>query len=59
VGCTAESLPVGAVLMALAFFLSVLSPDATGPNALINLAYLGDISLALGLLMLGLVRRRR
>lgn len=46
-------LPVAAVLMPLAFFLSVLSPDATEPNALINLAYLGGISLAAGLLTLG------
>jgi len=47
------SLPIAAVLMPLAFFLSVLSPDATEPNALINLAYLGGISLAVGLLTLG------
>ena len=47
------ALPVAAVLMPLAFFLSVLSPDATEPNALINLAYLGGISLAAGLLTLG------
>jgi hypothetical protein len=55
------SLPVAAVLMPLAFFLSVLSPDATEPNALINLAYLGGVSLAVGLLTLGvgLVRGSR
>jgi hypothetical protein len=47
------ALPVAAVLMPLAFFLSILSPDATEPNALINLAYLGGISLAAGLLTLG------
>ena len=47
------ALPVAAVLMPLAFFLSVLSPDATEPNALINLAYLGGIALAAGLLTLG------
>ena len=47
------SLPIAAVLMPLAFFLSVLSPDTTEPNALINLAYLGGISLAVGLLTLG------
>ena len=47
------SLPVAAVLMPLAFFLSVLSPDTTEPNALINLAYLGGVSLAVGLLTLG------
>jgi hypothetical protein len=35
------SLPAGAMLMPLAFFLSVLSPEAPEPNAMINLAYLG------------------
>jgi hypothetical protein len=35
------SLPAGAILMPLAFFLSVLSPEAPEPNAMINLAYLG------------------
>jgi hypothetical protein len=33
--------PAAALLMSLAFFLSVLSPDATEPNALISLAYVG------------------
>src|ERR687885_722388 len=31
--------PVAALLMPLAFFLSVLSPEAEEPSALINLAY--------------------
>jgi len=37
----------------------VLSPDATAPNALIYLAYLGAVVLAAGVLVLGigLVRR--
>ena len=54
------SLPAAAILLPAAFFLSVLSPDATEPNALINLAYLGGISLAVGLLVLGvgLIRGR-
>jgi hypothetical protein len=54
------SLPVAAILMPLAFFLSVLSPEATEPNALINIAYLGGISLAVGVLVLGvgLIRGR-
>jgi len=30
--------PAAAILMSLAFFLSILSPEATEPNALINLA---------------------
>jgi hypothetical protein len=54
------SLPAAAILLPAAFFLSVLSPDATEPNALINLAYLGGVSLAAGLLVLGvgLIRGR-
>jgi hypothetical protein len=53
--------PVVAVLMALAFFLSVLSPEATEPNAMIYLAYVAGVVLAVGLLVLavGLVRGRR
>jgi hypothetical protein len=37
----------------------VLSPDATEPNALISLAYVGAVSLVAGLLTLGfgLVRK--
>jgi hypothetical protein len=47
--------------MALAFFLSVLSPEATEPNAMIYLAYVGGVVLAVGLLVLavGLIRGRR
>ncbi len=53
--------PVAAVLMALGFFLSVLSPEATEPNAMIHLAYVGGLLLAVGLLVLGvgLIRGRR
>ena len=52
--------PAAAVLMALAFFLSVLSPGATEPNAMIYLAYVGGVVLAVGLLVLavGLIRGR-
>src|SRR5215217_8088958 len=55
------SLPVAAILLPAAFFLSVLSPEAAGPNALIYLAYVGGISLGVGLLVLGvgLIRGRR
>ncbi len=42
-----------AVLLPVAFFLSVLSPRATEPNAMIYLAYVGAIALAGGLLVLG------
>ena len=54
------SIPIAAVLVPAAFFLSVLSPDATAPNALIYLAYVGAVLLAVGVLILGigLVRLR-
>src|SRR5919202_25825 len=50
-----HSIPAAAILLPIAFFLSVTSPDATKPNALIYLAYVGAISLAVGLLVLGAV----
>lgn len=54
-----ELIPAAAILLPVAFFLSVTSADATEPNALINLAYLGAVSLTAGLLILGvgLVRK--
>lgn len=53
------SIPMAAIVGPAGFFLSVLAPDATAPNGLINLVYLGAIVLALGVLVLGigLVRR--
>jgi hypothetical protein len=56
-----HSIPAAAILLPLAFFLSVLSPEAEEPNAMIYLAYVGAVSLAVGRLSLGvgLVRRRR
>ncbi len=53
--------PAAALLMPLAFFLSVLSPEATEPNALIYLAYFAGVVLAVGLLVLGvgLIRGRQ
>lgn len=55
-----HSIPAAAVLLPAAFFLSVLSPEATEPNSLIYLAYVGAVSLATGLLVLGvgLIRER-
>ena len=52
--------PAAAILVALAFFLSALSPQATEPNALIYLAYVAGVVLAVGLLVLavGLIRGR-
>jgi hypothetical protein len=53
--------PIAAVLMALGFFMSVLSPEATEPNAMIYLTYVAGLLLAVGLLVLGigLIRGRR
>ncbi|HSK98461.1 MAG TPA: hypothetical protein VK891_17680 [Euzebyales bacterium] len=54
-----HAIPAAAILLPAAFFGSVLSPDATEPNALISLAYVGAVSLVAGLLTLGvgLVRK--
>jgi hypothetical protein len=48
------SIPIAAILVPSAFFLSVLSPDATAPNGLIYLAYVGAVLLAVGVLVLGI-----
>jgi hypothetical protein len=44
---------IAAILIPAAFFLSVVSPTATEPNALMNLAYIGALFLAAGVLSLG------
>ena len=53
--------PVAAILMPLGFFLSVLTPDATEPNALIGLVPIGGLFLVGGVLAtgIGLVRAPR
>jgi len=53
--------PIAAILIPAAFFLSVASPAAKQPNVLINLAYIGALSLASAVLTLGvgLVRAAR
>ncbi|HEX9422366.1 MAG TPA: hypothetical protein VF899_03935 [Pyrinomonadaceae bacterium] len=53
--------PLAAVFLPAAFFFSVLSPDATEPNAFIYFAYIGAVVLAVGLLLLGigLVRKSK
>lgn len=53
-GVVREAVPLAAILLPAGFFLSVLSPDATEPNAFIYLAYVGAVSLSIGLLGLGL-----
>jgi hypothetical protein len=55
------SAPTAAILLPLAFFLSVLSPDARAPGGLVHLAWLGGLLLAAGTLTLGvgLIRAAR
>ena len=48
------AVPAAAVLLPIAFFLSVLSPDATQPTPLVYLAYVGAALLVTGLLILGI-----
>ena len=52
--CARLSVPSAAILLPSAFFLSVLRPDATEPNGLMALAYLGAAVLAGGVLLLGI-----
>jgi hypothetical protein len=47
------AIPSSAIFLPVAYFLSVFSPTATKPNALIYLAYVGAAVLALGLIVLG------
>ena len=53
--------PIAAILIPAAFFLSVASPLASQPNALINLAYIGGLFLASAVVTLGvgLIRAAR
>jgi hypothetical protein len=53
------SIPIAAILVPAAFFLSMLLPDARTPNVFIYLAYVGAALLAVGVLVLGvgLIRR--
>jgi predicted DNA repair protein MutK len=47
------SIPIAAILVPSAFFLSVLSPHATTPSGIIFLAYVGAVLLAVGVLRPG------
>lgn len=49
-----SSIPLSAIFLPAAFFLSVLSPAATYPSSLIYLAYPGIFFLASGLFLLGI-----
>lgn len=46
-------LPLSAILLPAAFFLSVFQPDARHPNSFIYLAYGGASLLAIGVVLLG------
>ena len=48
------SFPVAALLLPIAYFLSIVRPDATRPNGLVNLAYVGGVVLTIGMLTLGI-----
>jgi hypothetical protein len=53
--------PIAAILIPVAFFLSVASPTAKQPNGLLNVAYVGALFLAGAVLSLGvgLIRAAR
>lgn len=53
--------PIAAILIPAAFFLSVASPTSREPNALLNLAFIGALSLAAAVstLGVGLIRAAR
>ncbi|HEX2381918.1 MAG TPA: hypothetical protein VHI95_04745 [Acidimicrobiales bacterium] len=48
------SFPLAALLLPIAYFLSIVRPDAERPNRLVNLAYLGAVTLTVGMLTLGI-----
>lgn len=54
-----SSIPIAAILVPAGFFLSVASPNATSPNALIWLVYVGAALIAAGVLTLGVGLLRR
>jgi hypothetical protein len=48
------AIPAAALLLPIAFFLSIARPGAERPTRLVNLAYLGAIVLTVGMLTLGI-----
>ena len=48
------AMPAAALLLPAAFFLSIARPDAERPNRLVNLAYVGAVSLSVGMVTLGI-----
>src|SRR5690625_7318722 len=49
-----SGVPITAILLPVAFFFSVLNPDATGPNNLIYVAYFGFVILTLTFVVKGI-----
>jgi hypothetical protein len=47
------AVPAAALLLPIAFFLSIARPDAERPTPLVNLAYVGAVTLTIGMLTLG------
>ena len=47
------AIPAAALLLPIAFFLSIARPDAERPTRLVNLAYVGAVTLTIGMLTLG------
>ena len=56
-----NGIPLTAILLPAAFFFSVLDANATEPNSIIYLAYIGAVILTFSLLVLGigLVKKKR
>jgi hypothetical protein len=48
-----SAIPSAAIFLPVAFFFSVMSPNATKPNGFIYLAFVGAMVLATGLITLG------
>lgn len=53
-GLVRSLIPLSAILVPAAFFLSTVKKDVQKPNALIYLAYVGFITLTAGLVLLGI-----
>lgn len=47
------AVPLAAILISAGFFLSMLPPSATQPGPAVGLVYAGAVSLAVGVLLLG------
>ena len=52
--CVRIAIPLAAILIPAGFFFSVLPPNASEAGPAVNLIYLGALSLALGVMTLGI-----